>query len=138
LTLPPIAWYCVLHGSLIHLAEGGLDHTEQWLVQLRKGLVELLVLRLLVLKGELHGYAIVRELLSLGRLVAGESTVYPVLRRLQEDGLLESRWVEAEGGPPRKYYSVTDLGLAFLVEAGREWEAIVESMQRLQGVDDYD
>jgi len=115
-----------------------LDNTDQWLVQLRKGVVELLVLRLLALKGELHGYAIVRELLSLGRLVAGESTVYPVLRRLQADGLLESRWVEADGGPPRKYYSVTDAGSAFLLDAGLEWDAIVESMQRLQGEDHHD
>jgi PadR family transcriptional regulator len=113
-----------------------LDSTDQWLVQLRKGVVELLVLRLLALRGELHGYAIVKELLSLGRLVAGESTVYPVLKRLESDGLLTSHWVEAYGGPSRKYYLLTQTGHAFLQESRREWNALVEAMNRLEGVDD--
>jgi PadR family transcriptional regulator PadR len=108
-----------------------VDITSQWLVQLRKGVVELLVLRLLASRGELHGYAIVKELLSLGRLVAGESTVYPVLKRLESDALLSARWVEAEGGPPRKYYALTETGQTFLDEAGREWDALVESMSRV-------
>lgn len=115
-----------------------LENTDQWLVQLRKGVVELLVLRLLALKGELHGYAIVKELLSLGQLVAGESTVYPVLRRLDSDKLLSSRWVEAEAGPPRKYYTVTETGHEFLHEANREWDALVESMSRLEGKNDHE
>jgi PadR family transcriptional regulator PadR len=110
-----------------------MDITSQWLVQLRKGVVELLVLRLLASQGELHGYAIVKELLSLGRLVAGESTVYPVLKRLESDALLSARWVEAEGGPPRKYYALTEAGWTFLDEAGREWDALVDSMSRVGG-----
>lgn len=109
-----------------------MEVTSQWLVQLRKGIVELLILRLLALKGELHGYAIVRELYSLGRLIAGESTVYPVLKRLESDGLLISRWVEASAGPPRKYYAVSDTGAVFLTEAGAEWDAVVESMSTLK------
>lgn len=112
-----------------------MDDTNQWLVQLRKGVVELLVLRLLSLRGELHGYAIVKELLSLGRLIAGESTVYPVLKRLESEGLLRSRWVEASAGPPRKYYQVSDAGQAFLADAGSEWDALVETMSRLKGDD---
>jgi PadR family transcriptional regulator PadR len=115
-----------------------VDSTDQWLVQLRKGVVELLVLRLLALRGELHGYAIVKELLSLGRLVAGESTVYPVLKRLESDGLLDSHWVEAEAGPPRKYYALTESGHGFLQEARGEWDALVESMSRLEGDDNHE
>jgi len=112
--------------------------TEQWLAQLRKGVVELMVLRLLALAGELHGYAIVKELQSRGRLIAGESTVYPVLKRLESDGLLASRWVEASNGPPRKYYRLNDTGTAFLNEAGTEWDALVESMEALKGDGDRD
>jgi PadR family transcriptional regulator PadR len=115
-----------------------LDNTDQWLVQLRKGVVELLVLRLLALRGELHGYAIVRELLSLGQLIAGESTVYPVLKRLDADGLLVSHWIDAGGGPPRKCYAVTEAGSVFLEDARREWDALVESMERLKGEDRHD
>ncbi len=109
-----------------------MEYTYQWLIQVRKGVVELLVLRLLALRGELHGYAIVRDLLSLGPLVAGESTVYPVLKRLETDGLLISRWVVSETGPPRKYYTLSPDGAAFLVEAQREWDSLVGSVARLK------
>ena len=113
-----------------------MDDISQWLAQLRKGVVELMILRLLVRKGELHGYAIVKELQSLGRVIAGESTVYPVLKRLQADGLVLSHWVETSAGPPRRYYRVSDAGMAFLTDAGAEWEALVESMRGLEGGDE--
>jgi PadR family transcriptional regulator PadR len=112
-----------------------VDDISQWLTQLRKGTVELLVLRLLVRDGELHGYAIVKELQSLGRLIAGESTVYPVLRRMESDGLVGSRWVESDAGPPRKYYSISDEGDEFLAAAEIEWDALVTSLARLRGGD---
>ncbi len=108
-----------------------MDYTDQWLIQVRKGVVELLVLRLLTLTGELHGYSIVKELLSLGPLVAGESTVYPVLKRLEADGLLVSHWAASDSGPPRKYYALSSEGTAFLADAQREWEALVQSVSRL-------
>jgi PadR family transcriptional regulator PadR len=110
-----------------------VDEFGSWLAQLRKGVVELLVLRLLAQRGELHGYAIVRELRSLGRLVAGESTVYPVLKRLESDRLLASRWAAAESGPPRKFYHVTVSGEAFLAKAGDEWAALVQAAADLEG-----
>jgi PadR family transcriptional regulator PadR len=110
-----------------------VDYIDQWLVQLRKGVVELLVLRLLAQRGELRGYAIVKALLALGPLVAGESTVYPVLKRLEADCLLASRWVESASGPPRKYYRLSVAGIGFLEAAKCEWDAVVKTMNRLQG-----
>jgi PadR family transcriptional regulator, regulatory protein PadR len=109
-----------------------VDYTDQWLIQVRKGVVELLVLRLLAGRGELHGYAIVKELLSIGPLVAGESTVYPVLKRLESDGLLVSRWMTSESGPPRKYYSLSAAGAGFLADAQREWDSLVKSVAELK------
>jgi PadR family transcriptional regulator, regulatory protein PadR len=109
-----------------------VEELGRWIIQLRKGVIELLVLRLLVRRGELHGYAIVKELQSIGELVAGESTVYPVLKRLEADSLLVSRWVEGGSSPPRKYYQVSDSGEAFLHEANREWGALVESMRSIE------
>ena len=106
---------------------------SHWLSQLRKGVLELLVLRLIALRGELHGYAIVKELLALGPLVAGESTVYPLVRRLEADGLLSSRWVESESGPPRKYYRLSPAGSAFLAEAQCEWDSVADTISRLRG-----
>jgi PadR family transcriptional regulator PadR len=109
-----------------------LANTEQWLAQLRKGVVELVILRLLRAKGELHGYALVKELLSLGPIIAGESTVYPIVKRLEADGLLTSRWGEAASGPPRKYYALSTDGAEFLAKVEEEWAAIMESMSRTE------
>lgn len=109
-----------------------MDYTDQWLIQVRKGVVELLVLRLLATRVELHGYAIVKELLAIGPLVAGESTVYPVLKRLEADGLLVSRWVTSESGPPRKYYSLSADGSLFLAGAQRAWDSLVHSVDQLK------
>jgi PadR family transcriptional regulator PadR len=110
-----------------------VDDNDQWLVQLRKGVMELIVLRLLARDGEMHGYGIVKALDAFGRFTAGEGTLYPMLKRLESDGLLASRWVEAAAGPPRKYYAVTDAGRAFLADAGTEWKALVETMSALEG-----
>jgi PadR family transcriptional regulator PadR len=112
--------------------ESLLGNTDQWLTQLRKGLAELGILRLVRARGELHGYALVRELLSLGPFIAGESTVYPIVKRLEAEGLLTSRWAEASAGPPRKYYALSSLGAAFLEEADQEWRAIVDSMSQIE------
>jgi PadR family transcriptional regulator PadR len=112
--------------------EGDME-TSHWLSQLRKGVLELLVLRLLALRGELHGYAVVKELLALGPLVAGENTIYPLVRRLESDGMLKSRWVESESGPPRKYYRLSDAGSQFLVEAQREWDSVAGTIDLLKG-----
>ena len=109
-----------------------MANTEQWLAQLRKGVVELAILRLLRARRELHGYALVKELLSLGPIIAGESTVYPSVKRLEADGLLTSRWGEATSGPPRKYYALSTDGAKFLETAEEEWAAIVESMSRTE------
>lgn len=112
-----------------------MESIERWAVQLRKGIVELMVLRLLALRGELHGYAIVKELQTRGRLSTSGSTVYPVLKRLESDGLLTPRWSDASDGPPRKYYQINGMGESFLQDASIEWDVLVESMQRLEGED---
>lgn len=109
-----------------------MDAYASWLAQLRKGVVELFVLGLLRSKGELHGYGIVQELLEIGEIVAGVSTVYPVLKRLENDGLVTAHWDTAGGGNPRKNYAITPEGIAFLEAARREWDALDRAMHRLE------
>jgi PadR family transcriptional regulator PadR len=111
-----------------------VDAYGSWLTQLRKGVVELLVLGLLEARGALHGYGIVQELQQIGDLVAGVSTVYPVLKRLEADGLAAAAWgAEEDGAARRKYYEVTEAGSAFL-EAGREqWQTLDRAMRGLEG-----
>jgi PadR family transcriptional regulator PadR len=109
------------------------DAFASWVAQLRKGVVELLVLELLRARGRLHGYAIVQELQELGELVAGVSTVYPVLKRLEADGLVEASWDTGGGGNPRKYYEVTPDGTRFLEAARGEWGTLDGAMRALRG-----
>ena len=109
------------------------DAFASWVAQLRKGVVELLVLELLRARGRLHGYAIVQELQELGELVAGVSTVYPVLKRLETDRLVKATWDTKGGGNPRKYYEITPEGTTFLSAARLEWTALDEAMRTLKG-----
>jgi PadR family transcriptional regulator, regulatory protein PadR len=108
-----------------------VDPFSSWVTQLRKGVVELLVLRLLVREGQMHGYGIVRELQALGDVVAGESTVYPILKRLEAEGALVSGWT-IDGSTPRKYYQLTSEGRAFLERGAAQWRTLVEAMKSLE------
>lgn len=108
---------------------------DSWNAQLRKGVVQILVLQVLAAE-RLYGYALVKRLEQLGDFVAGEGTVYPVLRRLESSGLLASSWEAEPPGNPRKYYSVTDEGRRFLAAARGEWDRIDEAIRTLGGAND--
>ena len=83
--------------------------SERWEAQLRKGCLELAVLAVLA-PGDSYGLEIIRALESHSNLVLSEGTIYPILNRLREDGLVNSLWVESDSGHPRKYYSLTPKG----------------------------
>lgn len=113
-----------------------MDLYASWLAQLRKGVVELLVLALLRAEGPLHGYAIVQELEERGDLVAGVSTVYPVLKRLESDHLVTSSWGVGEEAGRRKYYALTSGGRAFLEEGTRQFDDLHTALARIGGSDE--
>ena len=77
------------------------EPTEKWEAQLRKGCLELAILACLW-DQRLYGLEILRGLEQNSNLVLAEGTVYPILARLKEDGLLQSEWVEADAGHPAK------------------------------------
>jgi PadR family transcriptional regulator PadR len=84
-------------------------YAEQLAVQLRKGFLAYCVLK--VCSGTpMYTSDIIRRL-SDAELVVVEGTIYPLLSRLQKDGLLAHEWQESEQGPPRKYYKVTSQGI---------------------------
>jgi PadR family transcriptional regulator PadR len=112
-----------------------MDAFASWLAQARKGIVELFVLELLAKRGRLHGYGIVQALDELGDLVAGVSTVYPVLKRLEADALVAAAWETEAPGNPRKYYEITPDGAVFLARAQAEWRRIGQAMDDLRGED---
>jgi PadR family transcriptional regulator PadR len=60
-------------------------------------------------------------------MIVVEGTLYPLLNRLKTAGLAEYRWVESESGPPRKYYSITTLGIEFKIALSETWSSLVKS-----------
>jgi PadR family transcriptional regulator PadR len=98
-----------------------------WTSQLRRGVLELCLLR--VLRDEpSYGYEIVTRMDSLGPLASGENTIYPLLRRLKAEGLLETFFRDSPAGPPRQYYRVTADGRRRLGALTREWTAMADAV----------
>jgi PadR family transcriptional regulator PadR len=100
---------------------------DKWEVQLRKGCLELAILGALW-SGKRYGLEILRLLERDSELVLSEGTVYPLLSRLKEEGLLESEWVEADAGHPRKYYRLTPVGRSRAVHMARLWARFSASL----------
>lgn len=98
--------------------------------QLLKGVLPLLVLRLLV-GAESYGYELVTRLRAAGLETITTGTVYPVLGRLERDGLLASRLVASSSGPARKYYRPTDDGVAQLARAEAGWAELAAVVGRV-------
>jgi PadR family transcriptional regulator, regulatory protein PadR len=106
------------------------EGSEKWEVQLRKGCLELAILAALW-DGKLYGLEILRHLEKGSDLIVSEGTVYPLLSRLKALGLLQSEWVESDGGHPRKYYQLTVAGKQRAVEMTRVWSEFSTSLSKL-------
>lgn len=104
--------------------------TDKWEAQLRKGCLELAILASLW-QEQLYGLEILRVLHQNSNLVLAEGTLYPILGRLKEEGLLESEWVEAEAGHPRKYYWLTAAGKQRVVSMARFWNSFTGNFDGL-------
>ncbi len=97
-------------------------------VQYKKGVFDLCVLSLLK-KRDCYGYD-VSEFLS-QQMDISDGTVYPILRKLKAEGLVTTYLSEVSGGPPRKYYKLTELGLAEYTAARQEWLDFVNIVKEL-------
>lgn len=100
-----------------------------WITQLRKGCAEYIIL-LSLREREAYGYEIMQTLAGVSTLALGESTVYPLLGRLTEDGYLSVRTVKSESGPPRRYYRLTQAGRGRLLQMEAYWEKLTASIER--------
>lgn len=107
--------------------ENTLDNVR---AQMRKGLLEYCILSILD-KREAYASVIIEALKSVGMIVV-EGTLYPLLIRQKNQGLLAYRWEESTQGPPRKYYVLTDKGREQLAQMDTAWNELVESIQTLK------
>ncbi len=99
------------------------------ILELRRGTVVLSVLS--ILKTPMYGYNLVSTMADYG-ITAEANTLYPLLRRLETQGLLTSTW-ETGGAKPRKYYVITEYGTKTLAKLKSHWQGTVESLNKIWG-----
>lgn len=102
---------------------------ENWQEQLRRGTLELAVL-LAIAPERRYGLEILRHL-EFADLVLAEGTIYPLLARLEREGLLSAEWVEGEGPRPRKYYQLTPIGRARMKKMSEEFRTIASGIEEM-------
>lgn len=106
---------------------------DDWKSQIKRGTLEFGIL-LMIRRSPSYGYEIISRLERYPILAAKENTIYPLLRRLLKDGYISSAWKEGvEGLPPRKYYTITEQGQAYLAAMSDEWERLLQSIDEIKG-----
>lgn len=104
-------------------------YAEQLATQLRKGFLVYCVLKV-CLDRPMYTSDIIAKLRT-AELVVVEGTIYPLLARLQRDGLLRHEWQESEQGPPRKYYQTTDYGSEVVAKVGERITNLTTTLKKL-------
>ncbi len=103
---------------------------ENTQIQMRKGILEYCILSI-ISHGETYASDIIDELRN-ARLLVVEGTLYPLLTRLKNNGLLSYQWLESTSGPPRKYYQLTETGKQVLEELEKTWKELVYAVEAVQ------
>ncbi len=98
--------------------------------QMRKGILEFGIL-LILAKQDAYASDII-NMLKKANLIVVEGTLYPLLTRQKNAGLLTYRWEESPYGPPRKYYSITEKGKAYLKELNQSWDELVSAIESIR------
>ncbi|MCC5943534.1 MAG: PadR family transcriptional regulator [Bernardetiaceae bacterium] len=106
-----------------------MKELENAQIQMRKGILEFCILQI-VAEGEIYATELISRLREAEMLVV-EGTVYPLLNRLLRADLLEHVWVESLGGPPRKYYTLTDKGSSVLQGMRQTWDGLQKSVSKI-------
>ena len=98
--------------------------------QMRKGILEYCTL-LLFSKQDMYASDIIQQLKD-AKMIVVEGTLYPLLMRQKNAGLLSYRWEESTQGPPRKYYTITEAGKEFLAELDFAWNELIDTVDSLR------
>lgn len=104
-----------------------LENTK---AQMRKGILEYCILSILS-RNSCYASDIIKELKE-AKVIVVEGTLYPLLTRQKNSGLLSYRWEESQQGPPRKYYELTPSGKEYLKDLDNSWEELVESVNLIR------
>ncbi|MGE5406226.1 MAG: PadR family transcriptional regulator [Methanosarcina sp.] len=98
--------------------------------QMRKGILEYCILSVLS-RNSCYASDIIKELKE-AKVIVVEGTLYPLLTRQKNAGLLSYRWEESVQGPPRKYYELTENGRIYLTDLDKSWQELVESVNLIR------
>ena len=104
--------------------------TENTKAQMRKGILEYCILSILS-RNAAYASDIIKELKE-AQVIVVEGTLYPLLTRLKNSGLLGYRWEESLQGPPRKYYELTETGKVYLTDLDKSWDELVGSVNLIR------
>ena len=104
-----------------------LENTK---AQMRKGILEYCILSVLS-RNSCYASDIIKELKE-SELIVVEGTLYPLLTRQKNAGLLSYRWEESQQGPPRKYYELTEAGKSYLAALDNSWLEMIESVNKIR------
>lgn len=126
-----ISYYNFIHYHVLHITKQCIylcimiiENTQ---TQMRKGILEYCILSI-ISRGEIYASDIINEL-KIARLLVVEGTLYPLLTRLKNNGLLSYNWVESTSGPPRKYYQLSEEGFQVLQQLDKTWEELAFAVQ---------
>ncbi len=103
---------------------------ENAAAQMRKGVLEFAIL-LIIAKKKIYANEIISRLQK-AKLTVVEGTIYPLLSRLKNSGLLDYDWEESKSGPPRKYYTLTEKGKQFLEGCEEQWQSLEKAIINLK------
>ena len=120
-------FYSYLCLALQKNQEMNIENTQ---AQMRKGILEYCIL-LIIARNDAYVQDIINKLRASKMLVV-EGTVYPLLTRLKNTGLLAYRWEESTQGPPRKYYNITEQGRDFLKELENSWNELTSAVNSIK------
>jgi PadR family transcriptional regulator, regulatory protein PadR len=109
------------------LSSMALENTQS---QMRKGVLEYCVL-CVIARQEIYSSDII-DILTKAKLLVAEGTLYPLLTRLKNTGLVAYKWVESTQGPPRKYFAITEDGLQYIKELDLTWKELIETVYNIK------
>ncbi len=105
---------------------------EKTKAQMKKGVLEMVILSI-ISEEEVYASDIIKQLKE-AKLLVVEGTLYPLLTRLKNEGFLEYRWEESKSGPPRKYYTISEIGKHTLNELRDNWVDLMDSINSLMNI----
>ena len=120
-------FYLYLCLALQKNQEMNIENTQ---AQMRKGILEYCIL-LIISQQDAYVPDIISKLKA-SKMIVVEGTIYPLLTRLKNTGLLSYRWEESQQGPPRKYYSITEQGRDFLKELENSWDELTSAVNSIK------